>query len=143
MGFLDKISGGILVGLFVFVFLMFGYSSQIDNNVNDTILDDEHFKGINDTFFGNLSSIQGDAKEQRSNFEGQTPLLGSDSGFGLLTVPRNIAKFTSMMFSSIGLVTQLLEDVIGVPAIVFNILSGLLVIIILVLGWKVIKGGGT
>ena len=139
----DKVVGSILVSMFVLTLLMFEYYAQLDNDINDTILDDPHFLGVNDTFAEALGDIRGDAEQQRENFEGQTPQAGGDEGFGLLTIPRNIAKFTSLMFSSFSLVTNLLEDVFGVPSLVFNVLGGLLVIVIILLGWRVIKAGGT
>lgn len=139
----DKVIGAVLVGVFVLSLLMFGYGAQLDNNVNDTILDDPHFSGVNESFASILGDVRGDAQTQRDNFEAQSPQISGDEGFGLLTIPRNVAKFTSIMFSSFGLVTNLLEDVFGVPSVVFNVLGGLLVIVILLLGWKVIKAGGT
>ena len=139
----DKIIGAVMVGVFVLALLMFGYSAQIENNVNITILDDPHFAGVNDTFSSTLGDVRGDAIQQRENFEGQTPQAGADEGFGLLTIPRPVAKFTSLMFSSFGLVTNLLENVFGIPSIVFNVLGGLLVVIVVLLGWRVIKAGGT
>ena len=143
MGFLDKVSGAILVVVYVFALLMFGYTAQLDNNVNNTILDDEHFAGINDTLSSTLGDVRGDAQAQRNVTESQEPLISFDQGFGLLTIPKNIAKFTSMMFSSFNLVTGLLEDVFGIPSLVFNVIGGLLIVVVLILGWRVIKVGGT
>ena len=140
MGFLDKITGTILVAVFVLALVMFGYSAQIENNINDTILNDPHFSGINDTFASVLDDVGGEANTQRDNFEGETPVQGTNDGFGLTTIPKNIAKFTSMMFASFKLVTNVLEDVFGIPSVVFNVIAGLLTIIIIVLGWGVIKG---
>ena len=141
MGFLDKIIGAVLVGVFALALLTFGYQAQIENGTNGTILDDPHFEGLNNSFSSNLNTIRGDAGDQRDNFENQDPQTGDESGFGLLTIPRNIAKFTSMMFSSVNLVSNLLEDVFGIPSVVFNILGGLLTIIMLLPGWRVIKSG--
>ena len=143
MGFLDKIIGSVLVGVFVLALVMFGYSAQIENDVTDTILNDEHFAGINDSFSSTLGEIRGDAETQRTNFEDQEPQIGGDDTFGLFTWPRSIAKFSYMMFSSCRLVTSLLEDVFGIPSIVFNVLGGLLMVVMLVLGWRVLKAGGT
>lgn len=143
MGFLDKISGSILVGVFVLAIVMFGYSAQIDNNVNSTIFDDPHLEGINNSFDSNLRNVRGNAEKQRNITENQDPQAGGDDGFGITTIPKNIAKFTSMMFSSFNLVTGLLESVFGIPSVVFNVLAGLLIIVIVILGWRVIKSGGT
>lgn len=143
MGFLDKIIGSVLVGVFVLSLLMFGYTAQLDNNVNDTILDDQHLSGVNDSFNEILGDVRQEAQTQRNVTESQEPLISFDQGFGLLTIPKNVAKFTSLMFSSFNLVTGLLENVFGVPAIVFNVLGGLLIIVIIILGWRVIKVGGT
>ena len=143
MGFLDKIIGSVLVGVFVLALVMFGYSAQIENDVTDTILNDEHFAGINDSFSSTLGEIRGDAETQRTNFEDQEPQTGGDEGFGLLTLPRTVAKFTSMMFSSFRLILNLLEDVLAFPPIVFNVFGGLLIVVMLVLGWRVLKAGGT
>jgi hypothetical protein len=143
MGFLDKITGTIIVGVFVFALLMFGFFAQTENNVTETILDDEHFAGVNDTFSSTLDDVREESQTQRNITESQDPQIDTGEGFGILTIPKNVAKFTSLMFSSFNLVTNLLENVFGIPAIVFNVLGGLLIIIIVILGWRVIKAGGT
>ena len=48
-----------------------------------------------------------------------------------------------MMFAFIKLVTNLLDVVFGIPSVVFNVMGGLLIIIIVIFGWRVIKAGGT
>jgi hypothetical protein len=143
MGFKEKIGGIIFVGLFAFCLVAFSVSLSIQNNANNSVLNDPSLTDFNDTIFGNLDTVEGVAQEQREVFEGQAAVGGQGEGFGLTSIISNVKTFFSLAIGTINLLFSTLKDTLGIPSIVLNVVFGVISISLLLLGWRVIKAGGT
>lgn len=140
--FKETVIGVVLVGVFALALLTFVYQAQVENNVADNIMNEPSLSGLNDTLTSNLEGVRGEAQDQREGFESDEAFIG-DEGFGLTSIIGVTKKFTSLMFGTFNIVTGGIANILGIPAIVINVIVGALIITILLLGWRVIKAGGT
>ena len=130
----------ILVSLFFFAMSSFVIGYAQINNANQTILDDPAFNSS----FGNiqleLEGIQGGGQNTRENFEQEVPQI--DNNFVLLTsIISSIKIVTSSTVALYNVITQTVSQQLGVNAIVLTVLSGIFLLILILLGWRVIKSG--
>lgn len=144
MGLKEVLIGVVLVGLFSFAMITFGGQTYINNASNTSILDDPALKGFNTTIRNNLGNIESQAQTEREKVERQEAIGGtSDSGFSLTSIVSVVTSFWGTAIGTTNLIFTALSNILGIPKIVFNIIMGSLIIVVLLLGWKVIRSGGT
>lgn len=134
----------LLIGLFLFAIISFGVNLSLDNNQNATILQN---KAINKTFgqLGtNLSNSRSTAEGQKTATETEVPTAGSDSLL-LLSIKSAIKVFSSTMTNiynlTFGLIFETLGLSAGTGAVILGTMFAILAIVIVFLGWRVLKAG--
>ena len=144
MGFTNFTVGIIITAVFAFAIINFAFLTSINNNANQTILDDPSFSGINDTLYNSLGGIQESAQTQREVFEQQEAQGGSsDEGFSLTAIVGIGKTFISTAIGSFNIILTIFFDVFGIPPVVLNVVLGAIIITVLILIWSVIKQGRT
>lgn len=144
MGFKELIVGIVLVGLFALCLITFTYRSQIDNNVEHTIMEDPSIQGLNDSLNDYLGEIESTAQTQREVFEQQEAQGGStDEGFSLTSIVGIVKSFLSTAILLFNFIFVILFYILGIPITILNVLLGDLIIVALILLWRLIKAGGT
>ncbi len=131
----------VLVGIFVLAMISFGAKLQLDNDVNDSILQNDI---INDTFI-NLESTLDRSRDNTSrglsSFENETV----SGGFGSLiffTIPSVMKVVRGIITGVFNILIKFPAQILGIsPAIIAAIEAILLVVIIISL-WRLYKLGG-
>ena len=141
MAFKDFAVGVVLAGLFTIALLTFGVGFAGENNANQSIADERLIAPFNDSLQANLEGIKGITEGQREAFESQEAQGGQDQGFGLTSIVGIIFTFTSMMFTTFGIIINTVSSAIGLSPLVVDIIIGAMILTIVLLGWKVIKTG--
>ncbi len=144
MGIKELSIGLILVGLFAFALVTFAYQSQIENNVNPTILDDPNypaFAGLNDSLSANLQSDAKIAVDSRGDFEEQQGSTGEAGTVATIFSP--VKNFGSFVFGTFNILKNSIAPVIGINGIVLTVIGGALSLIIALLIWRTLRAGGT
>jgi hypothetical protein len=143
MGFKDIAIGSIMTLVFAMAILTFGTKLAVDNNSNINILDDPSLRALNNSAFGSLSEVQGTIQTQRENFETEKAQKDSQSdNFGLTAIIGNLKTFFSIGISGFNAIFIAISVLLGIPPIILNILSGVIILILILLSWRVIKVGG-
>lgn len=142
MGMKDMIIGVILTGLFAVGLISFGIFFAVEQGSTNSIADDEFITQFNETLQSNLGDVKGTAENQRESL-GSQEAQGGDEGFSLTSIVPIALNFITLMFGTFGILTGALEQILGIPSIVINVIFGGLVITMLLLAWRVIKAGGT
>lgn len=130
-----------LIGLFVFAGISFIVTTQQDNDVENTILDDEI---INRTYIKletNLSDFESTTQTQKESFEEEIP----ERGFGSLIIFSIISvgqKFTGLIAIVYNVLIILPASILGIPKVVISILSSILIVSLVLLIWRVYRIGG-
>lgn len=134
----------LLIALFAFSLIAFGVQVSLDNNTNSTILKNDV---INRTFAQletNLSQQEGIAGDQRESFEGENPILGTDSflfksiiGAGK-TFTSSLSIFNNLFF---GFILKTLGLGEGKGLVILGTFSAIILIIIIFVLWRSYKTG--
>ena len=142
MGFNDKIIGMVLIGLFAIALLTFGVTFGADNPSSNTILNHSSVSGFNNSLYSEMYNVKNVSEDQFGAVSDQPPASGGDDTFSLFALPGTIWKFVTLGYDTIGLVFSSMEEVLGIPAIVINVIAGSLLIVLLIFAWRTIKAGG-
>lgn len=130
-----------LIGIFVFASISFIVTTQLDNDVENTILEDDI---INKTYIKletNLSDFESTTQTQKESFEEEIP----ERGFGSLIVFSIISvgqKFTGLIALVYNVIIVLPASIIGIPKVVISVLSSILIVSLVLLIWRVYRVGG-
>lgn len=129
-----------ILGIFIFSAISFVVVMQTDNNVNNTILENEV---INNTFTRldtNLTALGGDAQTQKDNYDSEIP----ERGFGSLLIFSIVSvsqQFTSGIISIWNIMVVLPASILGIPTQVVSVFNAILIVSLVLLGWRVIRLG--
>ncbi len=130
----------VFAGIYIFAMMSFAVNLTNDNNVNNTLMESQ---AVNSTF-GNLEAqlqaVPDNANGSKSAFEQETPTLGTDS-FLFGSIISAGKTFTTMITGVFNLMFGLISETLGVSPIILGVFSGLLLITIILLGWKLYKTG--
>jgi len=129
-----------LVGLLVLSTLFFVVQVQIDNDLNQSILDNDVINNTFQSLQTNLSSISGQTETQTDSFNSEIP----ERGFGTLLIFSIVATvqfFSSLMIAIFNLLVVLPASVLGVPQVVTSILSSIFLVILVLLAFKTYRAG--
>ncbi len=130
----------LLVGLFTYALVSFSSQFNYDNNLNQSILNDETFVRLNSSLEESLSSSQGVAEEQKTNVESET--RSEQPGFLSLGSIREAWKaFTGTTSTIFNLILRNAFMKKYFPAIIGTVFSAILLVTIIFLGWRAIKSG--
>lgn len=137
--------GFILAALFVLSLIIFGYQIQTINGINQTLVSDpaSPLGELNETLTENLGGTYGSTTAVGESFDGQTQTIGEGDetlGIGIFSQLRSLKN---IVFGSWNVFAVGIRNIFGIPPLVTNIIGGMLVVIMLLLGWRVIKAGGT
>ncbi len=130
-----------LIGIFVFAGISFIVQTQLDNDVENTILEN---KVINKTFTDfetDLSEFRTESQTQKDSFESEDPA----PGFGSLIIFSIVGvgkTFSGMTLGVYNIFIVLPASILGVPPIVIGVLTTILIISLILLAWRVYRVGG-
>ena len=130
-----------LIGLLVFATIAFIVGTQRDNEVDNTILENEI---INRTFTNletSLGSFGSETQTQRETFESEIP----ERGFGSLIIFSIVSlaqKSAGLLVAVYNIIIVLPASVIGISPIVFSVLSAIFLLTLMLLAWRVYRVGG-
>ena len=138
-GFTTLAVAFIITGLFAVAMLSFTAQIELDSGVNDTIFNEPV---INSTFSGlktNISQSEEDVKSIKESFETSNPLLAvGELIFGsIITAATTIGSAIVGTYDVIGV----LGVYLGIPAVVFQVLTTILLILLVFLAWRLLKTG--
>ncbi len=129
-----------LVGVLVLATISFGVTFQEENDVTNTILEDQR---INNTFIrlgGNLSDFESETQSQREVYESEIPERGLASLIIFSLVPI-IQKFTAMIVGIFNILIIIPSEILGIPGVVMGTLEAIFLVSFIILGWRVLRVG--
>jgi len=136
----ENIIMAVMIGLFVFAFISFGTQLSLDNDTNNSVLDNDV---INRSFF-NIQSELSDtivtAEGQRESFFKDVPIIGEISLF-LKSITGVTRVFFSTLINFYNLFTTLIAETMGVSTIILNGMVALVLISTVLLAWSVYRSG--
>ncbi len=124
----------------MFTTIAFIATSQNDNGVDNTILENPL---INSTFIKlgqNLTILENNTQTQRGNFESEIP----ERGFGSLIIFSIVGitqKFTGLLIGIYNIFIVLPSSILGVSQVVTSAISSILIVSLVLLGWRVYRIG--
>ena len=130
-----------LIGIFILCMVNFGVQMALDNESNNSILDNAQ---INESFGSglraNLSSFQGKSEAERGIFEKDNPKVGA--GFFMLDAIMGAGRiFTGMIVGVFNLILMPLETIIGIDKAILGVIISILLVSLVLLAWRVYKAG--
>ncbi len=129
-----------LVGIIVFATISFIVSTQTQNNVENTILEDDIiFKVYNQTNT-TLLSFRDNASSQKGNFEKEFP----ERGFGSLIIFAIVGvgqTFTDMILGVYNVFIILPSRFLQIPPQVISAITAILIVTLVLLAWRVYRVG--
>ena len=129
-----------LIGIFVLASISFIVKTQTDNEVTNTILENDV---INSTYVDletNLNSSRGVVQKQKDSFESENP----ERGFGSLIIFSIVGvgkTFAGMTLGVYNIFIVLPSEVLGIPRIVVGVFTAILVVSLILLVWRVYRSG--
>ena len=129
-----------LLGLMVFSLISFISVTQLNNNVNDTILNDSILNRSFSSLGTDLGDLQTQSNSSRESYEADIP----ERGFGSLIVFAIVGvgnTFTGMITGVYNILIDLPATKLGVPKIVFQVLGSILMVSLILLTWRVYRAG--
>lgn len=134
----------LLIALVFFCLLSFGGQFAYDNNTNNSILSNPVINSSFADLGGNITETEATAATQREVFEQEQ----MQTGFGallLLSIKSLVQIFTGSLVNFFNLFKTLISAVLGVnntiATVVLGTLGSILLISMILLGWRAIKAG--
>jgi len=131
---------GLLTGLFIFALVNISISLTNENNVNNTLLENE---AINKSFGylqSNLSDSQSKSETSKTGFEVENPTVGTDS-FLFSSIISAGKVFTGMWRGVYDITFSLFTETLGINPVVMGVITSILLITIILLAWSLYKSG--
>ena len=129
-----------LIGLFTFASIAFIVTTQRENEVDNTILEDDI---INRTYTGletSLGQFSLNTSTQKESVEGDIPERGFGSLLIFSIVPA-LWSFGSLVVGVYNIIIVLPASILGVHPAVIGVLSSILIISLVLWVWSVIRIG--
>ncbi len=130
-----------LIGIFVFAGISFIVQTQLDNDVENTILENEVINKTFTNFETDLSDFSSKTQTQKESFESEIP----ERGFGSLIIFAIIGvgqRFTGMITGVYNIFIVLPASILGISPIVIGVLTSILIVSLVLLIWRVYRTGG-
>lgn len=136
--------GALLVGLFLYAMISFGYNLGVDNNANKTILDDPIMSDSFSELEDQLQSTQGVVEGQDTGFANDIPTIGSDSFLfsSIISVARALKGTAVGIYNlTFGLIARRLGLGQGAGLVVLGTMVSIVTITFIFLMWRFFKTG--
>lgn len=136
-------TGMAVAGLFVFVMISFIVQFELDNldgGAEETILNNSIINSTFNRLNSNLSALGQDTQTQRGVFESEIP----ERGFGSLLIFSIVSvtqKFNALIVGVYNILVILPASILGIPAVLFSVISSILIVTIVLLLWRVVRVG--
>ncbi len=129
-----------LIGIFVFAGISFIVTTQRDNNVDETILENQVINRTYTKLETNLSNFRSQSQTQKESFESEIP----ERGFGSLIIFSIIGvgqRFTGMIVGVYNIFIVLPASILGISPIVIGVFTTMLIVSLILLIWRVYRAG--
>lgn len=129
----------IILGLFMLSLFNFINITQSDNDVTNSLANDPDTASIINSLTENLTAFKEIAEDQRSSFERENPI----AGFGelIFTSITGIGKIIGSVVINFYDILSTSALIIGIPPIVLNVISGIIIFTIVFLAWRLYRVG--
>lgn len=139
-GFKGLIITTLLIGLCVFGMLSWAITFQIDNNADQTLLDNPSINDSYSNLYTHLNDAQGTSESQREGFEQEVPTLGTDS-FLFSSIIGAVKTFTSTISNIFSVTFVFIGSALGISPVVIGVFVAIIIITAILLAWRVAKVG--
>ncbi len=129
-----------LIGVFVFAGISFIVQAQLDNDIENTILENEVINKTYSNLEVDLGGFGANTTAQKGTFDTEIP----ERGFGSLIIFGIVGigqKFTGMVVGVYNIFIVLPASILGVPSIVISVMTSILVVSLVLLAWRVYRAG--
>lgn len=130
-----------MVSLFVYALLSMGYGIQNANNINTTILNDSRMSKFSSLLQGNISDFSDSADAQwnaTKEEQGEEQQPAGDLTLG--SIFHSISTYGSFVLGMGGSILAL-GGAIGIDSVMKGLLTAMLLLTLILLGWRLIKAG--
>lgn len=130
-----------LIGVFVFAGISFIVTTQLDNDVENTILENEVINKTYTNLETDLGDFGSETQTQKESFESEIP----ERGFGSLIIFAIIGvgqRFTGMITGVYNIFIVLPASILGISPVVIGVLSAMLMVSLILLVWRLYRTGG-
>jgi len=131
---------GLLIGLFAFALMNISISLTNENDVNNSLLENEAINRSFGYLESNLSSTQDKSETSKTGFESENPTVGTDS-FLFSSIISAGKVFTGMWRGVYDVTFSLFTETLGISPIVIGVITSILIITITLLAWSLYKSG--
>ena len=139
-GFKGLIISFILVGLFAFAMINFGVQLSLENDSNQSILENSAINRSYHRLESNLTELRDEAQTQKEGFEGEDPKL--EGGSLLFKSIVGAGKTFSSTITSVWIIiSDVAYNVFGINEIILGVLASILLVTIIFLAWRAYKAG--
>ena len=130
-----------LTALFAFSLIIGGYTLQIDNGLNSTILNDPVMKSFNSSVVSSLNDFKSSSDVQlNASLAEQGEEQNYEGAVSLGSIFHSLTTFGGFILGFGGSLIGLLGR-LGVDLLIQNVLIAILGVIIILLFWRLWKGG--
>ena len=129
-----------LIGVFVFAAISFVVTTQRDNGVTNTILENDVINRTYSNLETDLGGLGSNSSTQKDSFESEIP----ERGFGSLIIFAIVGvghKFTGMIVGIYNILIVLPASLLGIPSVVISAMTAILLLSMILLLWRVIRVG--
>ena len=130
----------ILVGLFLVAMVNFGVNVANENDANTTLLQNDAINQSFQNFGGEISSAEGNVNEQKGNLDKEVPTQPVGD-FTLSSIIKGPLVFLGIVVSFWNIFTTMVSTSLGIPSVVIQALSAILVISLIFGFWRFLKSG--
>ena len=129
-----------LIGLFTYAAISFIVTTQTDNRVSNTILEDDVINKTHSRLETSLGEFSSNTSTQKESVEGDIPERGFGSLLIFSIVPA-LWSFGSLVVGVYNIIIVLPASLLGVHPAVIGVLSSILIISLVLWVWSVIRIG--
>lgn len=133
------IVGFMLASLFTIAMIQFGVQFANDNNTNISIADSENIQALNLSLFEDLENAEDTSAGQRTAFEENDPQVESNILTEAIVFSKTV--FTGVFFGMFNVIFAFSSEILGVPPIVMGTIIAILGLVLVFLGWRLIRTG--
>lgn len=129
-----------LIGIFVFASIAFIVTTQTDNDVTLTILDNAVINKTYTSLETDLDAFGTNASTQKTSFDKDVP----ERGFGSLIVFAIVGfgqGITGMILGIYNIFIVLPASILGVSPVVIGVLTSIIIVSLVLLIWRVYRAG--
>ena len=138
--FRTLIINSLLIGLFIIALGSFSVYLTSENNVNNTLMENQAFNSTFGKLQTELDSAQETFEAQRNVTEQTIPTESSDS-LPISTIPSTASIITTTFRNIYNLTFGLISSVLGISPIVTLTVTAILVLTVILMIWRLVKTG--